>query len=93
MKKLKNKYSQLLVLFLAVLSIYSCDSSDSGNKIIEVIPATQFLNETYGSEVNQDFDIYLPADRTLSTPVIVMLHGGFWSVGDKEEMNTYVSSA
>jgi len=73
--------------------ISSCTTADENTQILEAIPATQFLNETYGTDINQNYDIYLPANRTTSTPVIVMLHGGFLSVGDKEEMSDFVISA
>ena len=88
-----NKYSSFLSLFLLVFTISSCATADENTQILETLPATQFLNETYGTNINQNYDIYLPANRNTATPVIVMLHGGFWSVGDKEEMSDFVISA
>jgi len=88
-----NKYSYFLSLFLLVFIISSCTTADENTQTLETVPAAQFLNETYGTNLNQNYDIYLPANRTTSTPVIVMLHGGFWSVGDKNEMSDFVISA
>ena len=34
-------------------------------------------------------DIYLPAGRSNATRVIIMIHGGAWSGGDKTEFNYY----
>ena len=34
-------------------------------------------------------DIYLPAGRTKNTRLIVMIHGGGWQAGDKNEFNYY----
>ena len=85
------KTSKLLFLSL-ILFLLSC-SSDTGPIISSSLEATQFLNETYGNEAKQDYDIYLPKDRTTDTPVIIMVHGGFWSAGDKADMNLLVSIA
>ena len=85
------KASKLLFLSI-VLFLYSC-SNDTEPIIPTSLEATQFLNETYGNEAKQDYDIYLPKDRTTDTPVIVMVHGGFWSAGDKTDMNLLVSIA
>lgn len=93
MNNFLNKYRYFLSLFLLVFTLSSCTTTDENTRTLETVPAAQFLNETYGTNLNQNYDIYLPANRTSSTPVIVMLHGGFWSVGDKEEMSDYVISA
>lgn len=84
------KTSKLLFLSI-VLFLYAC-SSDT-DPIPTSLEATQFLNETYGNEAKQDYDIYLPKDRTTDTPVIIIVHGGFWSAGDKADMNLLVSIA
>ena len=44
------------------------------------------LNVSYGNDSNQKFDIYLPANRTLETKVIILVHGGGWTAGDKSAM-------
>lgn len=36
----------------------------------------------YGSDEQQRFDVYSPAQKTVA-PVIFMVHGGAWSLGDK----------
>jgi acetyl esterase/lipase len=51
------------------------------------------LNVSYGSNPQQKMDVYLPADRSESTTkVIIMIHGGGWSTGDKSDFNAYVDS-
>ena len=85
------KISKLLFLSI-VLFLYAC-SNDSDPIIPIPIEATQFLNETYGNEAKQDYDIYLPKDRTTDTPVIIIVHGGFWSAGDKADVNLLVAFA
>ena len=36
----------------------------------------------YGSDKQQSFDVYIPA-QAKNAPVIFMVHGGAWSMGDK----------
>jgi acetyl esterase/lipase len=37
----------------------------------------------YGREARQRMDVYLPARRVAGSPVIFMVHGGAWRLGDK----------
>ena len=37
----------------------------------------------YGPEARQRFDVYLPARPMRGAPVIVMVHGGAWMIGNK----------
>lgn len=86
-------YKTSKLLFLSIILFLQSCSSDPDPTIPTSLEATQFLNETYGNEAKQDYDIYLPKDRTTDTPVIIMVHGGFWSAGDKADMNLLVSIA
>jgi acetyl esterase/lipase len=38
---------------------------------------------SYGSNNLQNFEIYLPKNQKTKVPVIILLHGGGWSEGDK----------
>jgi len=50
-----------------------------------------FSNVSYGSDPQQMMDVYLPGGRDASvTKVIVVIHGGGWSAGKKEDMNGWV---
>ena len=56
------------------------------------LEAETFLNVSYGVHAQQVYDLYLPANRSTSkTKVIILVHGGGWSEGDKEEMDGFVS--
>ena len=47
----------------------------------------------YGTDPMQKMDIYLPSARnTTSTRVMILVHGGAWSSGDKTDFNLYVDS-
>jgi acetyl esterase/lipase len=47
---------------------------------------TVLYNEIYGPHDRHRFDIHLPANRDTSTPVVVLLHGGGWKYGNKEDI-------
>jgi acetyl esterase/lipase len=71
-----------LVLFVAVL--WSCSSGDDNQN---VLPAQTFSNVSYGSDSQQVYDIDLPEGRNSSaTKVIIMVHGGAWYGGSKNDM-------
>lgn len=82
------KYT-LILLFLS-FSVVSCSEEDSnsmdpqGNGPLEF---RQELNVSYGNESDQVFDLYLPANRTLDTKVMILVHGGGWTSGDKSDMD------
>ena len=49
----------------------------SGNSTVNVdIP--------YGQDARQKYDVYLPA-QAYNAPIIVMIHGGGWTAGDKQD--------
>ncbi len=46
------------------------------------------LDVSYGSDPKQKMDVYLPANRSSNTNVIIFIHGGSFIGGDKNEFNT-----
>ncbi|RYY43628.1 MAG: alpha/beta hydrolase [Chitinophagaceae bacterium] len=81
----------LLSLLALNLGVSSC-SKDVGENSGDT-PATTKLNVAYGADPLQKADIYLPAARSAtSTKVMLMIHGGGWSVGDKNEFNAFVDT-
>ena len=86
-----------LSLFLILYLACSKDSSDDQTQIIEpeLVEAYEALNVSYGSDENQIFDIYLPENRTSTTKILILIHGGSWVSGDKSDMNmikTFIST-
>jgi len=37
----------------------------------------------YGSHRLEAYDVYMPSQKTKQAPVIIMVHGGAWVIGDK----------
>lgn len=53
-------------------------------------PKTEF-NISYGSDAQQVYDLYLPANRSAdTTKTIVIIHGGGWTSGDKHDVSGLV---
>lgn len=81
----------LAIIMLSVLTS-SCqktiDPAPSGN-----LTEKTMLNVAYGSDNLQKMDIFLPAGRTDSTTkVMILIHGGSWSTGDKNDFTPYMDS-
>jgi acetyl esterase/lipase len=86
MPNLKPIIFKVLILFF-VLSCTTNNLEDSEN--IEGTNPLEYLENldvSYGNDSNQKFDIYLPPNRTTDTKVIILVHGGGWSAGDKSDM-------
>jgi acetyl esterase/lipase len=48
-------------------------------------------DNSYGNSPSQQFDLYLPNLRNTRNPIIVLLHGGAWRLGDKSSLNFLVN--
>lgn len=84
----------LITLFFLMSLFTSCDKSagrSSTNAIAQATAETK-LNVAYGSDSAQRMDIYLPAGRNNTTKVLVLIHGGGWASGDKNEFATAIPS-
>lgn len=88
------KIFNLVKIIFAATLLASCGKDHSiGSNPTTTAEATSFKNVKYGSDPLQDMDVYLPGGRsTTSTKVIVMIHGGSWSSGDKTELDQFVDS-
>jgi acetyl esterase/lipase len=85
--------SFLLVVAVS-LFLLSC-KKDEGTVTPQptTLPEKTEMNVSYGSNAAQKMDIYLPAGRTTAnTKVMIMIHGGGWSQGDKSELTAYVDT-
>jgi acetyl esterase/lipase len=87
----------IIIVFSAVL--FSCKKKDVTPEPIPAPAPTPTLaastqnNVAYGTDPLQKYDMFLPANRTTTaTKVMIVIHGGSWSIGDKSDMTTYVES-
>ncbi|MEP6700471.1 MAG: alpha/beta hydrolase [Bacteroidota bacterium] len=82
-----------VIAFILTTFIISCQKKDNpGGDPATTVEQTQ-LNVAYGTDASQKIDIYLPAGRTTSaTKVIILIHGGGWSSGDKADLTPFVDT-
>ncbi len=73
----------------AMASLQACTKETKINNTggTSTLKDTTMLNISYGSHGQQVYDIYLPAQRDSNTATILLIHGGAWKAGQKEEMN------
>ena len=48
------------------------------------LPEEKKANVSYGTLPSSKMDIYLPANRNEQTPFVILIHGGAWTLGEKE---------
>lgn len=77
---------------ILLLTIFiSCKKENSSED--DKLPSANFINTSYGNDPEQIMDIYLPSGRNvIDTKVIIMIHGGAWSTGDKTELSQFVDT-
>jgi acetyl esterase/lipase len=89
---MKNALFILIFFFGISCCFFSCTSEE--NVMVNeppLINAVTFLNVSYGSDSQQVYDLYLPEGRTSeTTKVLLLVHGGGWTQGDKTDMRYFV---
>lgn len=78
------------ISLIIVIAFFSCSNEtlvEETNTNLDPSEYYQELNMAYGEDPDQKLDLYLPANRTTTTKIMVLVHGGGWSAGDKSEMN------
>ena len=83
---LKNFFG---LIFMIIISSCSNETVEKELLVDILDPSVYYeaLNIEYGTDINQKFDLYLPANRTATTKIMILVHGGGWASGDKSDMN------
>ena len=77
--------------FIVYLFIFFSLVSCSKNPSADTTDAQKISDVSYGADARQKMDIYLPADRNSSvTPLVILIHGGGWSGGDKQDFSLFI---
>lgn len=79
------------IIFLGIITIFSsCNKKD---KTEPDTPSETTYNVSYGTDPRHVMDIHLPENRSIdSTKIMVYIHGGGWTAGDKSELNNLLST-
>jgi acetyl esterase/lipase len=80
---------KLTIVFFFAITLVSCQR-ETGIDPNESLAAQTYSNISYGSDPAQKMDLYLPAGRTDTTKMIIMVHGGGWVEGDKSDFAQFV---
>ncbi|MEO6314263.1 MAG: alpha/beta hydrolase [Chitinophagaceae bacterium] len=76
---------------MSIVLLQACKKSDS-NTGATLAPVNS-IDVPYGTDGKQKMDLYLPAGRSASsTKLMVMIHGGGWTEGDKGDFSVYVAT-
>jgi len=88
---MKKIHWAVCAAFVLVL-VYACSDSDDENQNEIPLEAETRNNVSYGSNPQQVYDLYLPANRNSNdTKIIMLIHGGAWTAGDKSDMDGTVA--
>ena len=88
-------FRYLLFLGSLIFGVSSCsdDNDIDLSNDIENLEALSLLEESYGDDPQQLFDIYLPEGRSAATTkVLLLIHGGGWVGGDKSDMTEFITA-
>lgn len=83
----------LFILFIAFQITFTSCSAETTEDYTTPNPskAQKFLDVSYGDNPQQIYDLYLPANRSVTkTKVIALVHGGRYIKGDKKHMRLFL---
>ena len=82
-----------IIVIIALLFLFTSCQKEVNNLTDPFDPsvAKVIKNEPFGADTSQKADIYLPANRSDTTKVLVLLHGGSWSAGDKTDLDDFIA--
>lgn len=78
------------VFVFIILSVaWSCSTDNTPKNVSDPTEYMALTNVSYGNDPQQVYDIYLPKNRTPETKIMLLLHGGGWKEGDKNDMTGF----
>lgn len=89
-----------MIVLIQITLLVSCSKSQEVNSSVPgsylsptaKLPVRIIKDLPYGPDASQKMDLILPKGRTTAaTKMIVLIHGGQWTAGDKSNMEEYVT--
>lgn len=89
--KVLSFFRHALALVIFSTLVFSCsDPEPPVQEGLDPAKAHTEVDLSYGTDLRQVMDVYLPANRDKSrTKVFVWIHGGGWIDGDKSELQAF----
>ena len=78
--------------FIAVLFFFFLIAAAGCRKSTQVVISSSYqekLDQAYGTDTLQRYDLFLPEGRSADTKVILLIHGGGWVTGNKRDCDYY----
>lgn len=86
MKLFSKRIFNTVVLTAMIVAYFACSSPQ---KQATNLPEQKLNDVKYGSDDRNIMDVYLPAKRGVSTPFVLLIHGGGWIGYGKEYIREY----
>ena len=84
MKRFRN--ASIISLFVIIAFAKCIPTTPGGGTVTPAATYREIIDTAYGTDPQQKMNIYLPAGRTTTdTKTIVLIHGGGWQTGNKDE--------
>eukprot|EP01133_Synstelium_polycarpum_P010549 gene10549-12272_t len=77
--------------FALILLIFSFTCAKA-EKPVDSLTLQKKMDVVYGPYPRNIMDVYLPAGRSASTPFVLLIHGGAWTMAAKENIREYQDS-
>lgn len=74
------------VIGLCVCVCVSCKKKEKDTRVPVPTVDTIFQNVSYGNNPALKMDLQLPNNRSTNTKLIILIHGGGWNAGDKNDL-------
>ncbi len=82
---------RLLIVWISFIFLFISCTKDNNQKKNQDQTEETFIDLSYGINEKQKLDLYLPASRANNTRLLIIIHGGGWTAGDKSDFNSYVA--
>jgi acetyl esterase/lipase len=85
---------KMILTLLISMSIFTSCQRNEQVVVKEDFSQPKIIHDlSYGADTAQRMDVYLPANRSVSsTKSIILIHGGGWNSGSKNDFVTYIDS-
>jgi acetyl esterase/lipase len=80
-------------LLFSMTLFTACNRAEQPVEALPVAQSHSAANVLYGTDSLQRMDVYLPAGRSsVTTPSLILIHGGGWNGGSKAEFAPYLDT-